>query len=127
VALGGAPPDYGRTAQAPSLYGLLRRTRHRAPPLPSATLVMQPPTLSIRRPTTLIVAKRVGRVQRQIRRLLIVAGKPLTTTELARSIYPRPTKPWHCYSVRRTAPKFAVEYGRRRSAGAPIVWKLKNP
>jgi hypothetical protein len=83
------------------------------------------PTPSIRHPTLLIVAKRVGWVQRQIRRLLIVHGQ-LTTVELARSIHARPTKPRHCYSVRRTAPKFAVEVSRRRAAGAPIVWKLRE-
>jgi hypothetical protein len=33
---------------------------------------------------------RIGRVERLIRRLLITAGRPMTTTELMRAIYPRP-------------------------------------
>jgi hypothetical protein len=67
---------------------------------------------------------RIGKVERAIRRQLILS-KQLTTTELARRIYSA-TKYWQVGNVRRAAPKFAVECGRRRSAGAPIVWKLRD-
>ena len=61
--------------------------------------------------------------QIKIRRLLIVAGKPLTTIELARSLY-RTTKPRHsqAYSVRRAAARVARRAGIRRSRGLPILW-----
>jgi hypothetical protein len=68
---------------------------------------------------------RVGRIQRQIRRLLIIQGD-MTTGELARSIYSRPTLHWQRRQVREAARKFAVESHRRRSAGLPIVWQLKT-
>jgi hypothetical protein len=78
-----------------------------------------------RRPKPVVRPKfRVGHIQRQIRRLLIVHGA-MTTTELARSIYPRPNQEWQHRQVRRSAAKFAVEADRVRSPGAPIVWKLR--
>jgi len=55
---------------------------------------------------------RLGRVQRQIRRLLLIHGAMATPT-LADRIYAHPTKKWHRYNVRRSAIKFAVEERRR--------------
>ena len=80
------------------------------------------------RPRSVVIAAnspRVGWVERAIRRQLILS-KQLTTTELTRRIY-RTALPWQVGNVRRAAPKFAVECGRGRSAGAPIVWRLKGP
>jgi hypothetical protein len=68
---------------------------------------------------------RIGRNQLLVRRRLIAAGKPLTTAELARSIYLPPLKHWHVTRVREAARRFAVEVGRRRSRGAPILWALR--
>jgi hypothetical protein len=62
--------------------------------------------------------------ERRARRLLIVRGQ-MTTMQLMHAIYGRPTQHWHYERVRLAARKFAVESGRRRSAGAPIVWRLK--
>jgi hypothetical protein len=83
-------------------------------------------TPAARRPTVLARPDlpRVGRIQRQIRRLLIVRGD-MTTGELARSIYSRPTQHWQRRQVREAARKFCVEHARRRSAGVPIIWRLK--
>ena len=67
----------------------------------------------------------VGWVERAIRRHLILS-KQLTTTELAQRIYSA-TQSWQVGNVRRAAPKFAVECGRRRAPGMPIVWRLKGP
>jgi hypothetical protein len=81
----------------------------------------------IRRPTIPIrrILPRVGRVQRQVRRLLVIHG-PLPTGELARRINSCPTaEDWQLTQVRASARKFAVECGRRRSPGAPILWRLK--
>jgi hypothetical protein len=66
---------------------------------------------------------RRSRTQIKIRRLLIIAGKPLTTIELAKALY-RTTKPRHsqAYSVRRAAVRVARPIGRRRSRGLPILW-----
>jgi hypothetical protein len=84
------------------------------------------PTLSTRRPNIPVCPDRprVGRIQRQIRRLLIIHER-MTTSELARHIYPRPTQHWQRKAIRGAARKFAVEYGRRRSPGVPIIWRLK--
>lgn len=73
---------------------------------------------------------RRGRNKLRIRRALIVAGKPLSTVELARIIY-RTTrlKHWHTYSTRRAAVKVARPVGRRRSCDLPIIWAFSvgNP
>jgi hypothetical protein len=50
---------------------------------------------------------------------------PMTTSEMARRIYGAKPKPWQLDQVRKSAARFAVEVSRRRSAGAPIVWRLK--
>jgi hypothetical protein len=68
---------------------------------------------------------RVGKIERQVRRLLIVRGR-MTTTQLMEAIYPRPTQHWHYERVRRAASKFAIECGRRRSPGVPIIWRLRG-
>jgi hypothetical protein len=75
------------------------------------------------RPRSVVIAARaprVGRVQRQIRRLLIVRGQ-MTTVALAGSIYARPTKSWHRWNMRRAAPKVAV---RVRGHDHPVLWRL---
>jgi hypothetical protein len=68
---------------------------------------------------------RRSRNQTRIRRALLVAGKPLTATEIARFIY-RTTnlQHWHTYSTRRAAVKVARPVGRRRSRGLPVIWAL---
>jgi hypothetical protein len=68
---------------------------------------------------------RVGHAVRGVRRLLIIHG-PMTTGDLARSIYARPTQHWQYERVRLAARRFAVEATRRRSAGMPIVWQLRG-
>jgi len=57
---------------------------------------------------------RTGRIARLIRRVLIIAGTPLTTTELIGHIYDRPIKHWMYDGVRKAAKKFCVAVGRRR-------------
>jgi hypothetical protein len=81
--------------------------------------------LSKRRQHFVALAKlpRLGRIQIRIRRELIRAGKPLTTPELARRVYPR-TTPWTKY-ILVAAPKVAERLYRQRSRGGPIVWRLK--
>ena len=66
---------------------------------------------------------RLGPIQVRIRRELIIAGKPLTTPELAKRVYPR-TTPWTKY-IRVAALKVAVPLYRQRSVGNPWVWQLK--
>jgi hypothetical protein len=63
---------------------------------------------------------RVRRIERQVRRLLIVRGQ-MSTTQLMKAIYGSPTQHWHYERVRRAARKFAAETHRRRSRGMPIV------
>ena len=67
---------------------------------------------------------RIGRIQRQIRRLLIIHG-PMTSGELARRLYPRPNKDWHWRQVRDSASRFAERIGNVRSPGRPVLWRLK--
>jgi hypothetical protein len=50
----------------------------------------------------------------------------MTTPQLRQAIYGSPTKYWHYRPVGDAARKFAVEVSRRRAAGAPIVWKLRE-
>jgi hypothetical protein len=68
------------------------------------------------------IRPRAGRVERAIRRHLILS-KQLTTPELAQRIYSA-TKYWQVGNIRRAA-KFAVECGRQRSPGCPVLWRLK--
>jgi hypothetical protein len=49
----------------------------------------------------------------------------MTTSELRLAIYGDPHREWPQIQVWRSAAKFAVEDGRRRSPGAPILWRLK--
>jgi hypothetical protein len=66
---------------------------------------------------------RRSRTQVQIRRTLIVAGRPLTTTQIARAIYRTTTlESWMGFSVRRAAVRVARPIARRRSRGLPILW-----
>jgi hypothetical protein len=80
-----------------------------------------------RRPssTTRTDYSRIGRVERRVRRVLIVHGKPMSTTELRLAVYGQPFRDWQRKQIRRAAAKFAVEVGRRRSGGMPTVWRLK--
>jgi hypothetical protein len=70
---------------------------------------------------------RIGPVRRKLRRVLIVAGYPMTTGQLARRIYPPPFKRWHADYVRRAVPMVAERIGQVRSAGLPVLWRLKVP
>jgi hypothetical protein len=49
----------------------------------------------------------------------------MTTPQLRQAIYGSPTKHWQYRPVGDAARKFAIEVSRRRSAGAPILWRLK--
>jgi hypothetical protein len=84
------------------------------------------PVPSIRHQQIVAAARRprIGRLARQIRRLLIVAGKPLTTPQIARGVY-RTTQPWQVGNVYRAAPKVAERVRKLRSTGSPVLWKLK--
>jgi hypothetical protein len=71
---------------------------------------------------------RIGRIQLRVRRALIAAdGKPVTITDLLQYCYPFTDrfKMWHRTNIHRAVHKFAVEVGRRRCRGAPILWALK--
>jgi hypothetical protein len=67
----------------------------------------------------------MGRIQIRVRRHLVFAGKPLTTSELARLIYPPPIHHGHRRQIREAARKFAIAIGRRRRGGCPTLWALK--
>jgi hypothetical protein len=67
---------------------------------------------------------RIGRIERRVRRALIIRG-PMSTTELRLAVYGQPFRDWQRKQIRRAAAKFAVEADRMRSPGAPIVWRLK--
>jgi hypothetical protein len=71
-------------------------------------------------------SRRIGHIQLWVRRLLIIHGR-MTTSELAKRIYARTTlREWHLWNVRRAARKFCVPVGRRRSAGLPVLWQLRE-
>jgi hypothetical protein len=55
----------------------------------------------------------------------LYGGMDEPTVELACSIYARPTKSWHRWNVRRAAPRVAERVRQVRSAGLPVLWKLK--
>jgi hypothetical protein len=69
---------------------------------------------------------RIGRVQRQCRRVLL-AGRdwPITTGELLRWSYPRVSRfqKWHWTAVRRAAERFFVRAGKR---GYELLWAPKD-
>jgi hypothetical protein len=75
-------------------------------------------------PTARTDYSRVGRIERRVRRALIIHG-PMSTTELRLAVYGQPFRDWHRKQIRKSATKFAVEVGRGRSGGMPIVWRLK--
>ena len=67
---------------------------------------------------------RAGRIQTKIRRVLIIAGGPLSTVELAKRVYSRTTQlGWRVSSIYRAAPRFAVPIARGR---AGLVWRLAD-
>ena len=68
---------------------------------------------------------RVGRNQLRVRRILIIAGRPLSTTEIARRIFARPIYS-QVNNVYRAARKFAERVGYRASRGKPVLWRLKH-
>jgi hypothetical protein len=88
---------------------------------------MRPRWHSLRRPILAPLPKRppTGRNQTKVRRALIMAGKELSTTELARRIYARPTYD-QVTMVYRAAPKFAERVGYRASRGKPVLWRLRE-
>jgi hypothetical protein len=65
----------------------------------------------------------------KVRVLIAADSKPVTITDLLQYCYPftESFKMWHRTSIHRAVHKFAVEVGRRRSRGAPILWALKPP
>jgi hypothetical protein len=67
---------------------------------------------------------RLGALARRIRRSLIIAGKPLTTPQIARRIY-RTTHYWQVGNVYRAAPRVAERVRQVRSAGLPVLERLK--
>jgi hypothetical protein len=67
---------------------------------------------------------RIGRIERRVRRALIIHG-PMSTTELRLAVYGEPFRDWQRKQIRRAAAKFAVEVGRGRSGGMPTFWRLK--
>jgi hypothetical protein len=72
---------------------------------------------------------RVGRVQRQIRRRLILShGGPLQTGDFFSWCYPREKHPkkWQMQHVHRALPRYAVKVGRATTIGRPILW-VANP
>jgi hypothetical protein len=71
-----------------------------------------------------IKQRQLRNVQRRVRRLLIVHGE-MTTPQLCQAIYGRLTQHWQYERVRLAARKFAVECGRQRSPGCPVLWRLK--
>jgi hypothetical protein len=89
---------------------------------------LKPASLAAGRPWLAAAAlrPRIGRLARQIRRSLIVAGKPLTTPQIARRVY-RTTQYWHVANVYRAAPRVAERVGYRASRGKPVLWRLKTP
>src|SRR5262249_13797445 len=68
---------------------------------------------------------RIGRVQRQARRLFTsTRAKPVSTCEVVRQCYPRLTKfePWHYAEARRAVARWAIMVGLAARRGAPVVW-----
>ena len=70
-------------------------------------------------------APRIGKIERAVRRQLIIRKK-LTTPQLAECVYGS-AKHWQLYNVRRAAVKFCRPLYRKRVPGLPIVWQLKRP
>ena len=68
-------------------------------------------------------APRIGKIERAVRRQLIIREK-LTTPQLAECVYGS-AKHWQLYNVRRAAAKFCRPLYRKLSPGLPIVWRLK--
>jgi hypothetical protein len=74
--------------------------------------------------------RRIGHIQRQIRRAFIAnGGKPLTTSELAKRCYPRLAglkQNWRRAQIRLAAERWAVRLGvARHLRGKPIIWAPK--
>jgi hypothetical protein len=67
---------------------------------------------------------RIGWLARKIRRLLIIAGKPLMTRALVRMTHSEPIKHWMYERVRQAASKFAEIVSRGRGG---FLWALKQP
>ena len=66
--------------------------------------------------------RRVGRIQRQIRRAFIASGgRPLRIAVLLPWCYPRLSvfKPWHRTNVHRAARRFAIRVGKH---GRANIW-----
>ena len=70
---------------------------------------------------------RVGRRQRQIRRVLTAAaGKPVSTAQFMEAIYLRgePWVKWRWLDVRRSAERYAVRVLEPRTR--PLMWRSKD-
>jgi hypothetical protein len=87
---------------------------------------MTAPNPSLRRPPLPPLPKMppTGRNQTKVRRALIIAGRPLSTSEIARRIYARPTYD-QVSLIYRAAPKFCERAGYRASRGKPVLWRLR--
>jgi hypothetical protein len=68
---------------------------------------------------------RNGRIQTRVRRVLIVRGKPMSTTELRLAVYGRPFRDWQRKQIRESAARFCERFGHRASRGKPVLWRLK--
>jgi len=71
-----------------------------------------------------------GRIQRQVRRAFLVAGKPvLSSSEIYKWVYPGKRKHgwferWNAFVVLRAA---CHRVGRASTRGQPWLWKLRQP
>jgi hypothetical protein len=70
--------------------------------------------------------ERTGKHERDIRRQLILADRPMTTSELRRALIPGEWKDWHRRDIRFAAAKFCEPVGRAGGRGTPTLWRLKS-
>src|SRR5262249_12033464 len=71
---------------------------------------------------------RVGRIQRQARRKLMLSqGEPLQTRDFFSWCYPREMQPqkWQMQHIHRGLSRLAVKVGRATSIGRPILWVMR--
>jgi hypothetical protein len=65
------------------------------------------------------------RLARQIRRALLIAGRPLSTSELRAYCYRQRAGEWQAGNIRRSMVRFGgVRVGRANGIGRPILWVL---
>jgi hypothetical protein len=69
---------------------------------------------------------RIGRIQRNCRRALLVAGRPLTTREMAEWVYANDKLPrWQVDQTKASARRFCEPIRKLRRPGEPWLWQLK--